>query len=133
MTKNVVHLKDHQFKKGFDPRRNMNGAPRGKNYRYAFGQEMFAKHREELEEVVSKVIQQSINGHEPSQRLCFDYFITKPVADISVESSNYYDDELLIDKATNIPRDTLENIRNTFIDALKNHNNVEEEENSREL
>jgi hypothetical protein len=119
MTKNIIHLKPHQFKKGDDPRRNMKGAPKGKNFRYAFGQEMFAKHREELEEVVEKVIQRAIWGHEGSQKLCFDYFITKPVADITVENSDY---NMVLEDMVNIPKEELDNMRSKFVDILSKYN-----------
>jgi hypothetical protein len=120
MTPNLIHLKEHQFKPGFDPRRNTKGAPRGKNFRYQFGQEMFEKHRDQLEEVVGKVIQRAIWGHEASQKLCFDYFITKPVADITVENSDH---DMILEDMANIPRDILENMRSTFVDTLSKYNN----------
>lgn len=122
MTKNIAHLRDHQFKPGFDPKRNYKGAPRGKNFRYAFGQEMFEKHRDELEQIVSNVIQKAINGNETSEKLCFDYFITKPVADITVE---YSDHDMILEDMANIPRDILENMRNAFVDTLSKYNNEE--------
>lgn len=125
MQKNIVHLKDHQFKGGFDPRRNYKGRPPGKNFRYAFGQEMFEKHREELEEVVSKVVQRAIWGHEASQKLCFDYFITKPVADITVENSDH---DMILEEMSNIPRDILENMRSAFVNTLSKYNNEDNED-----
>lgn len=119
MTKNIIHLKDHQFKKGFDPKRNIKGAPKGKNFRYAFGQEMFEKHKEDLEEVVSKVIQRALWGHDQSQKLCFDYFITKPVTDITAENS---DDTSIFEEMTNIPKEELEDMRSIFVDKLNKYN-----------
>lgn len=120
MTKNIIHLRDHQFKKDFDPRRNLKGAPKGKNFRYAFGQEMFEKHKESLEEVVEKVIQRALWGHEQSQKLCFDYFITKPVADITVDNC---DEGADFEDMTNIPKDVLENMRANFVDVLSKYSN----------
>jgi len=129
MTKNIIHLKEHQFKKGHDPRRNTKGAPKGKNFRYAFGQEMFEKHRADLEEVVEKVIQRAIWGHDQSQKLCFDYFITKPVADITVENS---EDTAIFEEMANIPKDVLEGMRNNFVDVLSKYSNDDSKEISDE-
>ncbi len=125
MTKNIIHLKEHKvrgrpFNNGPDPRRNTNGAPKGKNFRYAFGQEMFEKHRADLEEVVEKVIQRAIWGHDQSQKLCFDYFITKPVADITVENS---EDTAIFEEMANIPKEVLEGMRNNFVDVLSKYSN----------
>jgi len=120
VTKNIIHLKEHQFKGGFDPRRNIKGAPKGKNFRHAFGQEMFEKHKESLEEVVEKVIQRALWGHDQSQKLCFDYFITKPVADITVENC---DDTDVFQEMSNIPKDVLENMRANFVDVLSKYSN----------
>lgn len=127
MIKNVIHLKDHQFKQGFDPRRNTKGAPKGKNLRYAFGQEMYEKHRENLEEVVEKVIQRALWGHDQSQKLCFDYFITKPIADITVD---YCDDSAIFEEISNIPKDVLENMRTNFVDALSRYSNDDSKEDT---
>lgn len=125
MTKNIVHLKEHRsrgrpFNNGPDPRRHTLGAPKGKNFRYAFGQEMFEKHKESLEEVVEKVIQRALWGHDQSQKLCFDYFITKPVADITVENC---DDTDVFEEMTNIPKDVLEGMRANFVDVLSKYSN----------
>ena len=124
MSKSLDNLKPHQFKKGFDPRRNMKGAPRGKNFRYHFGQEMFEKHRDELEEIVGNVIQKAIKGHEPSEKLCFDYFITKPVADITVENSDH---DMILEDMANIPKDVLEKMRHNFVDQLSKYSESERE------
>lgn len=129
MTKNVIHLKDHQFKPGFDPRRNVKGAPKGKNLRYAFGQEMFEKHRDSLEEVVEKVIQRALWGHDQSQKLCFDYFITKPMADITVENC---DQDMILEEMINMPKDVLENMRSNFFDQLNKYKNDYVDENGKE-
>lgn len=125
MTKNIIHFNDHKprgkpFNNGYDPRRNTLGAPKGKNFRHAFGQEMFEKHREELEEVVAKVIQRAIWGHDQSQKLCFDYFITKPVADITANTTEYND---VLEDMVNIPKEELESMRSKFVDVLSKYSN----------
>lgn len=124
MTNNIIPIRGRPFSSGFDPRRNTNGAPKGKNFRYAFGQEMFEKHRGELEEVVGKVIQRALWGHDQSQKLCFDYFITKPVADITVENSDY---DMVLEEMINIPKTELEDMRSKFVDMLSKYNQEEKE------
>jgi DNA-binding ferritin-like protein len=125
MTQNVVHLKAHQFKKGFDPKRNTTGAPKGKNFRYAFGQQMFEKHKDNLEQIVDKVVERAIWGHEPSQKLCFDYFITKPVTDITVENCDY---NMILEDMVNIPKDVLETMRSNFVDQLSKYSDNDNKE-----
>ncbi len=124
-SKSLANLKPHQFKSGFDPKRNMKGAPRGKNFRYHFGQEMYEKHKDELQQIVGNVIQKAIKGHEHSEKLCFDYFITKPVADITVENSDH---DMILEDMENIPKDVLETMRRDFVGKLSKYNESERED-----
>jgi hypothetical protein len=121
MTKNIIHLKDHQFKKGFDPRRNTNGAPKGKNFRYAFRQKMFEKHEKRLENIFDFIMQEAENGKFEYIKLCALIFVPTDNADNTVDNC----DDLTSEEITNIPKTELQDMRSKFVDMLSRYNKQE--------
>lgn len=124
MAKNIIHLKEHQFKRGFDPKRNTKGAPKGTNLRYVFRQRMLEKHEQDLEKIIGIMMQEACNGKYEYIKLSLAYFVPTDNADNTVDNC----DDIIHEEMTNIPKDVLENMRSNFADQLSKYSNDDNKE-----
>lgn len=125
MTRNIIHLKEHRprgrpFNNGPDPRRNMDGPPKGTNPLILLKKRALDKHTEDIIEIIEVVMNQAKHGNEKSQALVFSYFVTNILADLAADNCQ---DTFNFEDMNNIPKDVLEDMRANFVDVLSKYSN----------
>jgi hypothetical protein len=129
MTNNILPIKKkvygRPFSNGHDPRRHMDGPPKGTNPLIALKKRALANHTEDIIHIIAVVMKQAKEGNEKSQSLVFNYFVTTTMADLTIENCNSNEK---FDSLTNIPENVLENMRSNFIEALNKYSNDDSEQ-----
>jgi hypothetical protein len=124
----VVNLKDHQFKKGFDPKRNLNGAPRGTNPLVVLKNRALKNHSNDIDDIIALVISQALSGNEKSQALIFDKFVINANTDLTAENCGKDNVQAIFDL---MPIHILENFKSAFANASNEYQaqsqNIEQE------